>query len=85
VRQAKQWYRGQSPALPKRFDNDLKATVEQLRLRPLTHAVRYNNVRIANLKIFPYAVHYVVENSAILVFAVFHSASNLENWMKRIP
>jgi plasmid stabilization system protein ParE len=83
VREAKQWYEQKSPSLPKRFDKDLRATFKQLKLRPLSHAVRYKNVRIANLKVFPYAVHYIVKENTVLITAVFHSASNPENWIER--
>ncbi|ANI89582.1 hypothetical protein A9P82_09935 [Arachidicoccus ginsenosidimutans] len=83
IREAKLWYKDKSPTLPRRFATEVRTTIEQVKLRPTTHAIRYNNIRIANLPIFPYAIHYTVEENIVVVLAVFHAALNPEKWLNR--
>jgi hypothetical protein len=48
-------------------------------------AVRYDNVRTAVLDVFPYMVHFVLdeENQMVIVSAVLHTAQDSEKWHKR--
>jgi len=83
ILEARVWYKDKSVDLPKRFVQQLKSVVERLRIRPQVHAVRYKNVRIANLSVFPYAVHYTIEENIVVILAVFHVALNPEKWTGR--
>jgi plasmid stabilization system protein ParE len=83
LKEARAWYRQQNPALPKRFMEQVKKTVKQLATLPVTHAVRYKDVRIAQVDVFPYTVHYLIENNTITVIAVHHSAIDPDKWLKR--
>jgi hypothetical protein len=55
IREARLWYKDKGASLPGRFVKEVKTVIEQLRKQPFSHSVRYQNVRIANLKVFPYA------------------------------
>ncbi|MFT4204328.1 MAG: hypothetical protein QM610_10525 [Chitinophagaceae bacterium] len=54
IRDAKRWYQKKNVLLPNRFMEEVKIVIAQVHQRPLSHSVRYKNVRIAHLKIFPY-------------------------------
>lgn len=56
--------------------------MEHLRSLPTTHAIRYADVRIANVAVFPYAVHYIIENDRVIVLAVHHIAINPAKWTR---
>ena len=47
--------------------------------------VRYDDVRIAVLSIFPYMVHYTVDepNKTVIVSAVLHTSRDPELWKIR--
>ena len=83
---ARTWYRQYNPVLPKHFAKEVNAVIELVRQSPFAHAIRYNTVRIANLKVFPYAVHYIVDENidTIIVLAVHHSSLSPEKWLGRI-
>ena len=83
LKEARKWYRSQNATLPKRLNSQIKITMEYLRSMPTAHTIRYNDVRIANIAIFPYAVHYIIENDTIIVLAVHHVAINPEKWTRR--
>lgn len=84
VREARLWYKEKSPELPRKFNNQLKIAIEQLRTLPVTHAIRYKEVRILNVPVFPYAIHYLIENDIIIIIAVHHTAKNPSEWNKRV-
>jgi plasmid stabilization system protein ParE len=74
AREAKKWYQSQRDGLDKRFAESLKSTLAFIQRHPLAYSVRYKNVRVAYTKIFPYAVHYLVQESKnqIIVLAIVH-------------
>ena len=51
--QARKWYRQHNPGLPKRFIQQLNLSVERIQKAPFVYAIRYAEVRIANINIFP--------------------------------
>lgn len=82
---ARKWYKQYNDELPIRFKEELRLVVEALKLRPLVHAIRYKNVRFAQLNKFPYAVHYFIDEVSLTVniIAVQHTAINPSSW--RVP
>lgn len=86
LQQARSWYRQHNKNLPKRFTHELNNVLEQVSLMPETHAIRYRDVRVAKLRVFPYAVHYFIESrtTAIVVIAILHTAISPEQQRKRI-
>jgi len=84
LKDARAWYRDKNPLLPKRFNTQVKITLENLRTLPSTHSIRYQNTRIANIGVFPYAVHYLIEDETIIVLAIHHTAINPDKWKSRL-
>jgi plasmid stabilization system protein ParE len=83
--EARGWYWKINPELSKRFHQQVKVTMEQISSLPASHAIRYNNVRIANIAVFPYAVHFIIINSnTVVVLAIHHTAINPDKWLDRI-
>lgn len=58
VLQAKDYYKSQQNGLEKRFANEVKVTLNYLIKNPLLFQVKYKTVRTAYTAIFPYGVHY---------------------------
>ena len=72
---AKQWYAEQQKGLDTRFGFAIKETLSNILEMPLAYAVKYKNVRIAHTKIFPYNIHfYIDENKAqIVIIGIIHN------------
>ena len=82
---ARKWYSRINPELPKKLNNQVKIAMEQIGTLPTAHAIRYHDVRIANIPIFPYAIHFIIEPSNIVVvIGVHHTAINPEKWLDRL-
>jgi plasmid stabilization system protein ParE len=79
------WYNKQQAGLGKRFTTEVREKVHFIRQNPKTANVRYNNVRTAVLDVFPFMVHYTIDedNKTIIISAVLHTSRNPELWKKR--
>ena len=72
---AKQWYVEQQKDLDVRFVTAVKETLSYILKMPLAYAVRYRNVRIAHTKIFPYNVHFYIDEAQaqIVIIGIVHN------------
>ncbi|MEP7376788.1 MAG: type II toxin-antitoxin system RelE/ParE family toxin [Chitinophagaceae bacterium] len=80
------WYNEISPGLGDRFRKNLLTEIAALKQNPFTRSFRYNEVRFAVVKKFPYAAHYTIEekNRLIKIQAVLGFAQDAEtNWKMR--
>jgi len=78
IKEAKEWYRLQRNGLEKRFSLDLKTTIRQILDRPSVYAIRYKNIRIAHPDIFPYSIHFYIDDlaNAVVITAIVHNSRN---------
>jgi len=75
---AKQWYAEQQINLDMRFVTAVKETLSSILKMPLAYAVRYRNVRIAHTKIFPYNIHFYVDEAKaqVVIIGIVHNKRN---------
>jgi plasmid stabilization system protein ParE len=74
IKEAKEWYNQQQKGLGKRLVADVKTVVNDIKLNPFYASIKYQNIRTASCKTFPYAVHYELNESLKLIYivAIFH-------------
>ena len=86
ISDAKVWYYTQLPGLEKRFAKDIKKTLTKLKITPFVHAIHHKNIRIAHPDIFPYAIHYFIDEGMkrIVVIGVVHNNRAPDFLNKRI-
>ena len=75
---AKQWYAEQQEGLDLRFAAAVKETVSNILEMPSAYAVRYRNIRIAHTKVFPYNVHFYIDEieAQVVIIGIVHSKRN---------
>ena len=80
IRQAAKWYSKKSPRLSKRFTAEVRDTVRHIKQNPKASSIRYDQVRTAVLNIFPFMVHYTVDefNTTVVITSVFHTSRDPE-------
>lgn len=85
VREAAKWYNKQQEGLGKRFASEVREKVHFIRQNPKASQVRYDGVRTAVLNVFPFMVHFTIDekNKVIIVSAVLHTSRNPEFWKSR--
>ncbi len=75
IKDARSYYRRVLRTLSTRFFGDVKNTVADIKIHPFSFGFRFASFRTANLSVFPYQVHYIIDeaNAVIIIFAVLHA------------
>lgn len=82
--QALDWYEQQQAGLGNDFLNDVSDTLERVVLMPKSSAQLFEDVRRTVVRRFPYSILYCIEETQIVVIAVFHTKRNPKTWQERI-
>ena len=85
IKEAAQWYNGKQKGLGKQFTQKVRSKIHQICENPKAVAVRYDETRCAVLEIFPFMVHFSINDKQklVIISAVFHTSLNPESWSKR--
>ena len=85
IRDAARWYNQQSPGLGKRFTAEVRESVRYIKQNPTACTIRYDQVRTAVLRVFPFMLHYTVneDSKTVIISAVLHTSRDPKVWVKR--
>lgn len=74
--EAKDWYKSQKPGLERDFAREVKRSILRLQKNPDGYELKYKNVRTAFTDIFPYAIHFYIDNSTdqLVIIAIVHQS-----------
>lgn len=61
IREAAKWYNKRQNGLGKRFTAEVREKVHFIRQNPKASNVRYDEVRTAVLNVFPFIVHFTID------------------------
>jgi plasmid stabilization system protein ParE len=85
---AKLWYYTQNPDtdLEERFASAIKVIIKKVQKNPFIYSPIFENIRIAHPKIFPYGVHFYIEEDIkrITIVAILHNKQDRSKLKKRI-
>ena len=79
------WYNNKQKGLGKRFIQKIRVKVHSICRHPGSSAIRYDNTRTAILDVFPYMIHYTINESQkiVIISAVFHTSLDPDKWHDR--
>lgn len=85
IRDAAIWYEEKQSGLGKRFTGQVREKVSFIKKNPKVCNIRYDNVRTAVLNVFPFMIHYIIDesNKTVIISAVLHTSRNPDLWEKR--
>ncbi|WP_419802627.1 type II toxin-antitoxin system RelE/ParE family toxin [Mucilaginibacter sp.] len=85
IKNAAEWYEEKQTGLGKRFIQEVRSKVSYIRSKPKATVVLYDDTRCAVLEVFPFMVHFTVDDSLklVVVSAVFHTSLSTDRWAKR--
>ena len=85
ISEAANWYNSKQKGLGKRFTQEVRSKVLLISQNPKISAVRYDDVPAAVLDVFPFMIHYTVDdqNKTVIISAVFHTSLNPDRWKER--
>lgn len=84
IREAFLYYEEQSEKLGYRFERNVKSAMKGIKKAPLQNQVKYHEIRVKFLAKFPYGIHYLVKQEAVIIIAVFHTSQNPSIWGNRV-
>src|SRR5690554_7444921 len=63
IKEAAHWYNTKKKGLGKRFTKAVRAEVKYICKNPKSLSIRYDDTRCAVLDVFPFMIHYTIEES----------------------
>lgn len=84
-REAAVFYTARQSGLGLRFLKVIQAALVTVVEKPTRFRIYDRNVRRCSIKIFPYSLLYVFEDSAVYVVAVMHNKRKPGYWKYRLP
>lgn len=74
------WYNSKRKGLGKEFALEIRKTVEYIIEFPLAFPIKYNEMRVAVVSVFPYTIHYYFDqaNNTVFVSCVYHDSNDPE-------
>jgi hypothetical protein len=72
--------------LGKEFISEIRKTLYYIIEFPLAFPIKYNEIRVAVVAVFPYTVHYYFDqiNNTVFVSCIFHDRNNPEIPIKKV-
>jgi plasmid stabilization system protein ParE len=86
VQEAKVWYKEKRDGLEIEFARAIEMAIQKIIKMPTAYSIRYKNVRIAHAKIFPYNIHFYVDEVAglIVITAIVHNKRHADVARNRV-
>jgi hypothetical protein len=86
LQQSIDWYNEQQNELGSRFFASVKEQISHIKKSPSSIAIRYDEVRCAKVKSFPYLIHFMVfpESNTVKIIAVFSTHRDPQMWKSRL-
>lgn len=79
------WYESRRAGLGEEFLSAVDASMERIRRQPAIYARVHEEYRRALIRRFPYAIFFECAETAVTVYAVFHTSRDPEKWRLRLP
>lgn len=75
VNDAKVWYKQQWEGLELEFASAIEKAIDYIINTPKAYAIRCKKVRLAHPKIFPYNIHFYIDqpNKIVVITAIVHN------------
>jgi len=70
------WYNSRSKGLGFRFYKNLQNQIATISKNPYLFANKYKSTRVSYLKIFPFAIYYIIfeDTNTVLILAILHTS-----------
>jgi plasmid stabilization system protein ParE len=85
ILEAALWYNARGFGLGKRFTEEVREKVQYICQNPQICFIRYDDVRVTVLNVFPYMIHYTIDesNKRVIISAVLHTSRDQKLWKSR--
>ena len=84
LEQAEEWYDDRRLGLGSEFLDECKAALDRILDRPEQGTIGADGVRSVRLHRFPYVVHFRIEQTTVVVFAIMFGGRDPSAWRDRM-
>jgi hypothetical protein len=86
IQDAKFWYKEKRDGLEIEFAWAIEDAILQIIKMPFAYSIRYKNIRIAHPKVFPYNIHFYINEleESVVITAIVHNKRQLNIAKERI-
>jgi plasmid stabilization system protein ParE len=86
VCEAKDWYKQQQLGLEVEFAKAIEKAIEHIVNNPQIFSIRYKKTRIAHTKVFPYNIHFYIDEpqTSVVITAIVHNKRHPKMAKKRV-
>jgi len=85
LEEALEFYRNtKNENLEHRFLESVDNVISIISKNPYLFPLKFKDSRSVNLKVFPFQIHYKIDNNIIYVIGVFHHKLNPKTWEREI-
>lgn len=86
IREVSQWYNKRKAGLGLQFVKRIKEVTAYIQENPNMAQIRFEDIRVAVVKQFPYTIHYKIkeELKTVLIHAILHDHRDPRVWSERI-
>jgi plasmid stabilization system protein ParE len=81
---AAKWYDGRSTRLGADFLGECKAALDNIAENPERVTADSHGIRSSRIRRFPYVIHYRIEHTTVVVFAVMFGGRDPSAWLDRV-
>lgn len=83
--EAYDWYEDREHGLGGRFRNSIKRGIDSITANPLGYPIVYGTkIRHAVIRDFPFRIIFSIEDTTIVIFAIFHDSRDPTIWYQRV-
>jgi hypothetical protein len=76
------WYNKEREGLGDNFLDELERSLEYVEMNPEQYQIRYKEVRMTKINLFPICLHYTIEGSKIFIHAVLSTSRDPQIWKR---
>jgi len=81
---AYKWYENVESGLGQRLLDDFEKLLSTIQFAPRAFHIVYRGCRRARMDVFPYYIHYLLENEIVTIISVDHTSRDPKEWKRRI-
>lgn len=80
IKEASEWYEEKQKGLGRRFTATIREEIRFIAKNPKLIAFRYKEIQTCVVSVFPYMIHFYINQSGVVVVGILHTSLSPNKW-----
>ena len=80
IKEASYWYEEKEKGLGRRFTTVIREEIAFISKNPESIALRYKEIHTCVVSVFPYMIHYYIDNNRLVIVGILHTSLSPNKW-----